>query len=87
MENITYDVTLGYWKSASSRMGKEKFRTKIKEINGHFTILIINVLLVTIAVRVTKSDIWISHARQEVYTEFLRENALENSQEYGRLSF
>jgi hypothetical protein len=70
MESMTYGVNLGYWKSASSRMGKDKFWTKIKEINGHFTMLIINVLLVTVAFLVIKSDIWISHARQEVYTEF-----------------
>jgi hypothetical protein len=67
---MIYVVDLGYWKSASSRMGKEKFRTKSKEINGHFTILIINVLLVTVAVRAIKYGMWISYARQEVYTEF-----------------
>jgi len=49
---------------------KKKFRNKSKEINGNFTILIINVLLVTVAVRAIKSGIRISNARQEVYVEF-----------------
>jgi len=57
---MTYEV---YWKLASSRRGKEKFRTKSKEINGNFVVLISNILIATVAVRTIKSGILISYAR------------------------
>jgi len=63
MENMTYEVALVYWKLASLRRGKENFRTKSKEINGHFAILISNILIVTVVVRAIKSSILISYAR------------------------
>jgi len=63
MENMTYIVGLVYWKLTSSHRGKEKFRTTSKEINGHFAILISNILIVTVAVRAVKSSILISYGR------------------------
>jgi hypothetical protein len=63
MENMTYEVALVYWKLASLRGDKEKFRTKSKEINWHFAILISIILIVTVAVRAIKYSILISYAR------------------------
>jgi hypothetical protein len=63
MENMTYNVALVYWKLASSHRGEEKFRIESKEINGHFAILISNILIVTVALRAVKSSILISYGR------------------------